>query len=59
MTFKMGKPHYPLGNFVNHNFTFKKKKIPHTTKTSNPAINKQSFLWTNFHAFASDGNTCE
>lgn len=29
------------------------------TKTSNPAITKQRFLWTNFHAFTSDSNTCD
>lgn len=59
MTFKMGEPRYPLGNFVNHSFTLKKKKIPHMTKTNNPAITRQSFLWTNFHALTSDSNTCE
>lgn len=61
MTFKMGEPRYPLGNFLSTIVLHFKKnnKIPHMTKTSNPAITKQRFLWTNFHAFTSDSNTCD
>ena len=52
---KSGKNTLSLGNLWHIILLLKKKKKKslHINKTSNPAITKQRFPWTNFHAFTS------